>query len=351
MHMVQFDIQTAFLYGLIDVVIYMLQLPGFEISGSDGEPLVCLVLKSLYGLKQSGRIWNKTFSNFLTAFELEATIADPYVFISRNEPTLILTLFVDDGLAYCVSLPKLEALISHMESHFSITRSKADLYVGLHIHRDEAKKLIFVNQAIYLQHIIAKFGFEGCTPLSTPADPNVKLNDTVEPSHDAPYSYSSAVGSLMFVQTLSRPDISYAVNSAAKFTSHPQRAHYVAVNRIFRYLVGTLNLAICYDGNKGTNTLAAYADADYASDITDRKSRTGTLVLLNDAPISWCSRKQACVATSTTEAEYIVANSITKDVIWLRQLLQNLRFSQPHPTGLFSDNQSTIHLVHNPEFH
>jgi hypothetical protein len=68
MHMVQFDIQTAFLYGLIDAIIYMLQPPGFEISGSNGEPLVCLVLKSLYGLKQSGRIWNKMFSNFLIAF-------------------------------------------------------------------------------------------------------------------------------------------------------------------------------------------------------------------------------------------------------------------------------------------
>jgi hypothetical protein len=155
----------------------------------------------------------------------------------------------------------------------------------------------------------------------------------------------------MFVQTLSRPDISYAVNSAAKFTSYPQCAHYIAINRIFRYLVGTLDLAIYYDGNKDTNTLATYVDADYAGDITDRESRTNTLVLLNDALVAWCNHKQAYVATSTTEAKYIVASSTTKDVIWLRRLLQNLRFFQPHLIGLFSDNQSAIRLVHNPEFH
>jgi hypothetical protein len=61
--------------------------------------------------------------------------------------------------------------------------------------------------------------------------------------------------------------------------------------------------------------LEAYADADYAGDVTDRKSRTGTLLLLNRTPVTWCSRKQACVATSTTESEYIAASSTTKDVV------------------------------------
>ena len=73
--------------------------------------------------------------------------------------------------------------------------------------------------------------------------------------------------------------------------------------------------------------------------------------MLNNVAVEWCSCKQTCVATSTMESEYIAASSTTKDVIWLRHLLANLRFPQPQPTRLYSDNQSAIRLVHNPEFH
>jgi transposase InsO family protein len=115
MYLTQFDIQTAYLNGVIDTTIYMLQPPGFETKGKDDEVLVCLVLKSLYGLKQSSRIWNKTFDNFLVKFELEPSEADPCVYISKTEPSLIVTLFVDNGLACCASQSKLDAMILHME--------------------------------------------------------------------------------------------------------------------------------------------------------------------------------------------------------------------------------------------
>ena len=82
------------------------------------------------------------------------------------------------------------------------------------------------------------------------------------------------------------------------------------VKCIFRYVAGTLDLVLCYDGNCST-----IVDADYGGDITDRKSLTGTLIMLNHAPVAWYSCKQNCVATSTTESEYIVASSTTKDVI------------------------------------
>ena len=73
--------------------------------------------------------------------------------------------------------------------------------------------------------------------------------------------------------------------------------------------------------------------------------------MVNGAPIVWSSRKQACVATSTTESEYIAANSTAKDVIWIRRLFADLGFAQIIPTRLLLDNQSAIRLVHNPEFH
>ena len=185
---------------------------------------------------------------------------------------MIVTLFVDDGLACCTSVAKLEELIKYMELKFEITRSSADLYVGLYIHHDRPCKLLYVNQSIYIKRTLAKFGFSGCTPMSTPADPNIKLDSTPAPHQDVPFSYSGAVGSLQFPQMGSHPDISYAMNTVAKFASQPQQPHYLAVARIFRYLAGTINLSICYYGQAGSllsQSLEAYSDADYAGDITD----------------------------------------------------------------------------------
>ena len=260
MKIVQFDIQTAFLHGILDVLIYMMQPQGFEVTSSTKSQFVCLLLKSLYGLKQSGHIWNKIFDDFLIKFALTPTEVDPCVYISQAEPKLIVTFLVDDGLACCSSPTRLEELVQYMEEHFAMTGLCADLYVGLHICQLPTEGQLFIHQAIYLRRILARFGFTDCTPLNTSADPNVKL-----------------------------------------------------------------------DHNN-------YGDADYASDITFRKSRTGTILLLNGAPVAWCNRKQNCVATFTTESEYIAAGSTTKDIIWHRRLLSNFRFDQPHATRLFSDN-------------
>jgi hypothetical protein len=135
--------------------------------------------------------------------------ANPYIFFSTSKPLLIVTLFVDDGLACCTSAAKLAEPIKYMELKFEITRSSADLYVGLHIHRDRHYKLVYVNQSIYIKRTLAKFGFSGCTPVSTPADPNIKLDSIPAPHQNVPFSYSGAVGNLQFPQMGSRPDISY----------------------------------------------------------------------------------------------------------------------------------------------
>ena len=238
-----------------------------------------------------------------------------------------------------------------MEDRFEITQSSADLYVGLHIHQSVDRRTIYVNQSIYLHRILLRFGFADCHIISTPADPNLQLDDTSDPPDAVAFGYSAAVGCLIFAQTLTRPDISFAVSRVAQFSANPQRPHYQAVSRIYRYLAGTLQLSLCFDGNVSQNFLEAFADADYAGDTTDRKSRSGSLLLLNRTPVSWSSRKQACVSTSTTEAEYVAASSTTKDIIWFRRLLSNLGFHQTAPTPLFSDNQSAIRLVHNPEYH
>ena len=201
-----------------------------------------------------------------------------------------------------------------MEEHFALTRSCADLYVGLHICQLPTEGQHFIHQAIYVRRILARFGFTYCTPLNIAVDPNVKFDHNIEP-FQPPFLYSVVVGCLLFSQTLGHPDINCVDSTVAQFSANLQRSHYRVVARIFRYLACTLNLALCFGNHDGPLLLEGYGDAEYAGDITSCKSRTGTILLLNGAQLAWCSRKQNCVATSTTESECIAAGSTTKDII------------------------------------
>ena len=191
--------------------------------------------------------------------------------------------------------------------------------------------------------------------MSTPSDPHVHLSSPRPDDCDSSiphFPYQEIVGSLLYLATHSRPDIAHAVSVVAQYATNFREIHCTAVKRILKYLRGTTDYALCYSSvSTGNQVLLAYTDADYAGDLNDRKSRSGSILLLNNGPVLWLSRKQPCTATSTTESEYVAASLTSKEVVWARRLLTDLGFAQAKPTPLFSDNQSAIRLVQNPEFH
>ena len=132
--------------------------------------------------------------------------------------------------------------------------------------------------------------------------------------------YASAVGSLMYAMMCTRPDICYAVGLISRFQSNPGQKHWMAVKRILRYLKGTLDYMLCYQGKKDLR-LIGYSDADWRGDVDQCKSSSGYAFLLNDSTILWSSKKQSCVALSTMEAEYVACFAATQDAVWLRSFL------------------------------
>ena len=355
MHMRQFDIGTAYLNSDLTTRIYMRQPEGFVSTTHPSH--VCLLLKSLYGLKQSGRLWNHTFDAFLKLYNLTTSDADTCVYYRltpSNSVDLIVGIFVDDGIV-CASTPTdLDAVIQHLKTTFKVTHGPMDYYVGFQVHRDPISHSILINQARYIADILARFNLDKANPVTTPADTHVPLQAMLGPDdHTLPPSvpYREAVGCLMYAMVLTRPDIAFAVSRVAKFTSAPRTSHWTAVKRIFRYLSGTLNMGISYSGSLADLTLTGYCDADYAGDHDDRKSRTGYLFLIAKGAIAWSSKRQGCTADSTTEAEFVAMAETVKEAIWLRRLLSSLGFPASTPTPLFSDNQGAIQLVKNPKFH
>ena len=155
----------------------------------------------------------------------------------------------------------------------------------------------------------------------------------------------------VFISQVKEAYVTYATGHASKFTRNPKISHISGAKRILKYLQGTSDLRITYSASDEPNILNAYCDADYGGDLDDKKSRSGFVITLNGGPVAWGSRKQGATAASTTEAEYIAAHLASQELVWMRQLMQDLGYPQSTPTLLHSDNQAAIRLVKNPEFH
>jgi hypothetical protein len=163
--------------------------------------------------------------------------------------------------------------------------------------------------------------------------------------------YRKIVGKVMYAMVGTRLDIAFTVNFLGRFNSTPINHHMNIALGLLRYLHGTTNLGITYNFAAKPLQLVAYADADWAGSLIDRKSTSGFFTLINGSSISWESRKQSVVALSSTEAEYISLSQATKEVIWLRSLLSDLGHIQSLPTVIFEDNQPAINLSENPGNH
>lgn len=158
------------------------------------------------------------------------------------------------------------------------------------------------------------------------------------------YPYREVVGSLLYLATVSRPDISFCVNYLSRYNNKPLFSHWKMVTRVLQYIKGTASDGIFFNGDKN---LIAYSDSDFGGDEATRKSTSG-VILLRGGPVVWFTQKQSLVANSTAEAEYRAAVSAIDDISWIRRLACELKqLNQKEPTPLHIDNQSAIHMLEN----
>lgn len=350
LEMAQFDVKTAFLNSELKEEIYM-DVPKGVISKDKNH--VCRLLRSLYGLKQASREWNVKFDSFLRKFNFIPSSADPCVYRGFvNNIFVFLGLYVDDGMVFAETEEALNEVINVLRSAFDITTCNLNTFVGIQIERDKENHSIFIHQKNYIERILARFNMSEAKHVSVPIDPhsiaNI-MNDKGNGYND--YPYRAAIGSLIFLSQLTRPDIIFAVNILSRYLTCHTEVHWRAVKHVFRYLAGTADLGICYRKTDVNPDLLAYSDADYAGDLVTRRSTTGYIFLLSNGPISWCSQRQKIVSLSTTEAEYVAASMASRELIWLRRLLSEVCNPCDKATELRIDNQSAIKLVKNPEFH
>jgi len=160
--------------------------------------------------------------------------------------------------------------------------------------------------------------------------------------------YKEIIGSLMYTVTATRPNITFAVLALAQFMHWPTRMHWEAAKHVIRYLKGMKNLELTYGAT--TTGIIRYSDANHASQY-HHHSISGYAFLMNGGVVSWSSKKQPLVMLSTTEVEYIAAAHATKEALWLREFLGEVVRPLSAPTMLNCNNQATIALSKDGQFH
>eukprot|EP00877_Chromochloris_zofingiensis_P001915 jgi/Chrzof1/11724/Cz06g07040.t1 len=223
---------------------------------------------------------------------------------------------------------------------------EATSYLGMSIQRNRQTGTIKIGHRLMITELLEKYGAVDSKIKSVPLSPSIKLaKDEGGPLDKEHYPYSQLVGSLMYLAITSRPDLAFSVGALARYMSCPTTVHWQAAKGVLRYLGGTLDYGITFGSD--SNDLIGYCDADYAGDTDTRKSTSGYIFILHGGAITWSSKRQATVAASTTEAEYMAAAAAVKEALWLRTLLSELQLDIDNIT-IMADNQSAIKLLRNP---
>nr|GEX27346.1 retrovirus-related Pol polyprotein from transposon TNT 1-94 [Tanacetum cinerariifolium] len=257
----QMDVKTAFLHGSLKEDVYMCQPEGF--IDADHPSHVYKLKKALYGLKQAPRAWYDELSTFHLQNEFSKGTIDPTLF----------TRHFDDVI-----------LVSN-----------------------------------YMNEILKKYGLNTCDIIGTPMDIKDKLDlDPTETPVDAT-KYLSMIGALMYL-TSSRPNIVHATCVCARYQAQPTEKHLKEVERIFRYLRGTVNMGLWYMKDSGFK-LTGFSNADYAGCKDTFKSTSDGAQFLGEKLVSWSSKKQDCTSLSTAESEYVSLSACCAQVLWTRTQL------------------------------
>ena len=346
MVMKQADISTAYLNADLDVDL-MLKLP--KNNGVYPEGTIVRLRKAIYGLKQSGRLWNATLDAWLRHQGFQRCETDPCLYRRNTSSSnlIMIAVYVDDLLIVADTQRDMDDFEKEISAKFAMKPfDDPHVLLGVNINYDRKAGTLTMDQSHYITNMLTEYGMDTSHPIGTPMATNYK-DAPADPKQDLPkVPFRALIGSLLFASTRTRPDIATAVGILSRHMTHYNQDHWVAAKHILRYLRGTRDAVLMF--RKDTSeALHGYADATYASDTSTSRSRTGYVLYLAHAPIAWVSRLQKTIASSSAESEYQALASAAQEILFLRQLLSEMIGGDDAlpPTLLHCDNQPSIRVA------
>ena len=351
----QCDVKTAFLHGLLDKSNFLQQPEGFE----DGTRRVWQLYKSLYGLKQSPRCWFQALREVLRAAGFRGSSADPALFLRGvGGVSLWVAVYVDDLLIVSAEEELCELTYKYLELHFTMKRIlPVHTYLGLQLQWGSDKRTVVVHQKDYSGRVAARIvrGVGGVvdTPLAQGVDWKGALKEEAAVTEK---DYKSLLGTLSYLSSSTRPDLTYSYSKLAQGTPFRGTVLVKQLERAAEYFIQNSDWGLMYGWGDEDLLLKGYCDADFVlrpdksqpiTETEDHKlacSTTGWVILLGGTAVSWKSCKQSSPSDSVCEAEYRSALDAAKEVVWLRFLLEELGEPQP-AVPLYIDNDACQKLI------
>ena len=311
----QLDVKTAFLNGDLHDEVY-LKLP----PNCTSNNIVWRLKKALYGLKQAAIAWYEKLTKTMKEAGFIPAEADPclYTLVIEGQRVHVL-VHVDDCLIVGQEdqVLKTKEMIANM---FEIDdKGEATYFLGMEIIRSEDRKETWLGQRGFIKGILKKFNMEQSKPRVAPMDANTQMKQEGE-DIESGAPYRELVGSLLYLAHCTRPDIAHSVGMLSRFVQKPTANHWKAGKDVLRYLAGTRDLGFC---SRLTNDvdMHGYSDADFAGDSINRRSTSGYVFISDNAAVSWASKLQTLVATSTCEAELIAYSVAVKEALYIAKVL------------------------------
>lgn len=275
--------------------------------------------------------------------------ADHTLFIKQQDTKVTaLIVYVDDIVVTGSDCEEITRLKSNLSREFEIKDLGTFKYfLGIEVAR--STQGVFLYQRKYVLDQLKDSGLMGCKLCATPIETSHKLKEDDGETLLDIGRYQRLVGRLIYL-SLTKPNIAYAVEVVSQFMYAPTPAHMDAAYRNLRYLKGCPRKGILYRQHDH-HQVTAYTDANWARSLTDRRSTLGYCSFVWGNLVTWRSKKQTVVARSSAKAEFrSIANGIY-ELLWLKMLLFEIRFSINEPMSLFCDNKAAISVAHDTVQH
>jgi len=374
----QIDFKNAFINADMDEEVYTTCPPGYGQSGK-----IWRLLKALYGLRKSPKLWFNELVSFLQNLGFEYCPDEPCILINK-ETHLILFLYVDDLLviAQPENLQQVNEFKAAVHNKYGIKDlGEAISFLNIRILRNIKAKKLWICQDGYIDKLCVKFGIDQSMRTTTPLISSYRPQPfegqaTIQQISEM----QEKVGSILYAAVVTRPDVSFAASQLSQFAMNPSFEHLRYANRVLSYLQTTKYYAIEFSGSvdrtiegetgsgsvdkttegetgsssidKATEVetgddevLQLSSDASFADDPESRKSTQGYLMKLFSGAITWQSSKQKTVTTSTTEAELLSLSHTARETIALYRLFEQIQFDPEHQPRILCDNQQTVGLI------
>lgn len=356
------DVSTAFLHASLEEAVYVKQPPGHEVAGK--ENWVYKLNKAMYGLKNAPLAWSKHLMQLLTNLGFTQSSKDECLWVKRSKDRELFILFhVDDLLV--VGDPILRELIFAALGKEVALRDEgeSDIFLGVEIERTRDGGFV-LRQRKYIETLAKRFNVTDDTAsVRTPCLSSVVYNcadlpvTEKEKNEAKKLPMQSLLGGLIFT-IKTRWDVAYAISDVTRFMSYWGKSHFKGAMRILKYLYATRDRGVVISPDPNENlVMSVYCDANWLDsrdhpELDEKyKPQGGHLVFVGNSLVNWSSRRQGMRTLSSMEAEYYAASEAAKDILWFREILEELGYPQKGPTVIWEDNSACISYSKNNTAH